>query len=147
MARLFSRMWRLVTILAALAGAVLVGLCAYYLLSRLASGQLTGFGMVLPELKAFLLAWMRKGGFYIPVCGLAIAAAITVTEMTELREWVVHALAGAFCAILTLIVVLDIQVVTMGHQIAMAVQSVAAATLAGIAYWALAGRSAGRWRV
>lgn len=147
MANIISRIWRLISILAAMAGALLAGLTVYFLLSRASTGNIAGFGVLLPELKAFIAAWFSRAGIYVPVAALIAAAIILVTELTEIREWVVHATAGAFCAALTLFIVLDLQVIMTGSQIAMMVQSVVAAFVAGIAYWAVAGRTAGRWRL
>ncbi len=147
MAQFISRLWRLISILAAMGGALLVGLCVFFVLSRLSSGNVASFAMLMTELRAFILSWFDRTHTYLPVAAAVVAGAVAFTEYTGVREWVAHALTAAFCAALTIFVVIDIHVLTIGNQIATALQTLVAAFIAGLAYWAVAGRAAGRWRL
>jgi hypothetical protein len=146
MALFISRLWRLLSILAAMALALVIGLTVFFLLTRFSLGRISGAGVIVPELKAFMAGWFDRTHQFFPVALAVAAFGVVFTEFTEMRQWAAHALSAAFCAALTLFIVVDVHVLTVGNQVATALQSLVAAFIAGIAYWAVAGRTAGLWR-
>lgn len=147
MARIITILWRLVWITTAILAAILAGLALYFTTTRLAMGHIPDAGMFIRQLGSYLLVLMTERPAHALLTLGFVAAAVSILEYAGMRTGITYGAAAAACAGLTIFIIADVPVMMMGANMAMAIQAVMASFMAGLVYWILAGRSAGRWHI
>ena len=147
MARIITLLWRLMWITIAVLAAILAGLALYFTTTRLAMGHIPDPGIFVTELGAYLMSLMTDRPAHALLTLGFVAAAVSMLEYAGMRTGVTYGAAAAACAGLTIFIIADVPVLMMGANTAMAIQAVLASFMAGLVYWVLAGRSAGRWHI
>ncbi len=146
MARIISHLWRLVWIVSAILAAVLIGLALFFTTTRLSMGDFPDPGLFASQLGSYLMSLMAERPGYAPLALAFVAATVSVLELAGMRTGITYGVAAGACAAMTIFIIADVPVMTMGRNVSMAIQAVLASFMAGIVYWVLAGRSAGYWR-
>jgi len=139
--RLFVRL--VVIVLAFCAAMVMASIADFYLsgwMKTEAAGKLTQ-GALTPELTIAVLGYAGLlGRYFLLPAGLLIG----LGEIAKLRGWLTHALVGAGLAGAGMLVYGLAQSSTLDAVPRLA-GAIAAGIVAGLTYWLVAGRNAGRW--
>ncbi|QPC85996.1 hypothetical protein GA830_04035 [Mesorhizobium sp. NBSH29] len=128
-----------------------------YLVGAIAAGAFLNFLIIARlGLNPDEMRWALVGSAFVsvPVFAFFVAyqafipamLAIGATEFFKKRDWLVQALAGAAVALFVLGTVARSETTVSLTDLPVAMAVIASGLVGGIAYWLIAGRSAGRWR-
>lgn len=147
MARIIAYLWRFIWIAGAVVAAILTGLVIYFTTTRVAMGELPDFAIFASQVGSHVMVLLGDRPVHVPLALGIVAAAVGIMEYNGARGGITYGIAAAGCVALTIFIIVEVPVLMMGNSVAMAVQAVLSAFIAGMVYWVLAGRTAGRWRI